>query len=194
MIRLNQLAAEVGSRVVELYPDAERIDQAALLELSVDLLCPCARHDRVHSNNADRIKARIICPGANNPVTPEAERILFERGVLCLPFFVVNCGGTLGSTMEFASVSKQRIDLFIERHIGARIAWLLKEAAGKGVLPSEIALPLALRRFSEVRKNASHPTLIGQLFNIALEAYRRGYIPGPLVAPLSVKYFRKSLA
>jgi len=190
---LTQLSAKVGKRAIDTYADAEKIDRDSLFELPVSLLCPCARHDRVHIGNADRIAAQIVCSGANNPITPEAERILFDRGIVCLPFFVTNCGGTLGSTMEFASVRKKTIESFIECHIGARIEWLLNEAARQGVMPSEIAKPLALRRFDEVQRRASTPTPYGRLFGVALELYRRGWIPGPAVAPLSLQYFKRSL-
>jgi glutamate dehydrogenase (NAD(P)+) len=192
--RLQELAAVARSAVVERYPDAECIDRAALLELPVDILCPCARHDSLHVGNAPRIAARIICPGANNPVTPEAERVLFERGVLCLPDFVANCGGVLGGTMEFASVSRERIESFVDRHIGARIARLLGEAERRRVLPREIAVPLALRRFEEVQRSAAHPTPLARLFELGLEFYRRGWVPGPLVAALSLPYFERCLA
>jgi len=184
----------VGSVAVERYPDAERIDCAALLELEVDVLCPCARHNSLNAGNAPRVAARIICPGANNPVTPEAERILFERGVLCLPDFVTNCGGVLGGTMEFASVSPERIAAFIERHIGARITRLLDEAECRNVLPREIAVPLARRHFEEVQRGAAHPTPLARLFEVGLEFYRRGWVPGPLVAALSLPYFERCLA
>lgn len=190
---LNKLATKVGSHVVDLYTDAEIIDRAALLELPVDLLCPCARHNSLHVENASRILARIICPGANNPITPEAEQMLFEQGVLCLPDFVTNCGGVLGGTMEFASVSRKQIESFIERYIGVRIDWLLDEAARQRLLPREIAVPLALRRFERVRQNATHPTLLSRLFEAGLEFYRRGLVPEPLVASLSLPYFQRKL-
>lgn len=192
--RLKDLEAKAGSRVVDLYTEAERIDRAALLELPVDLLCPCGRHNSLHADNAHCVKARIICPGANNPVTPEAERILFERGVLCLPDFVTNSGGVLGGTMEFASVRKDRIALFVERHIGRRVAWLLGEGARQGVRSRQIAVPFALRRFDQVRRNAAHPTTLDRVFGLALELYRRGFIPRPLVAALSLPYFDKLMA
>ncbi len=191
--RLSKLAAEAGSEVVNLYTDAERIERAALLELPVDLLCPCARHHSVHMANASRVAARIICPGANNPVTPEAERVLFKRGVLCLPDFVTNSGGVLGGTMEFASVRKEKIATFLERHIGAGISRILKEAARQNVLPREIAVPLALRRFDQMRRNAAHATPLDRLFRFGLALYRRGWFPGPVVATLSLPYFEKKL-
>lgn len=192
--QLRRLAVETGSRMVELYPDAERIDRAALLELPVDLLCPCARHNSVHIGNAERVRACIICAGANNPVTPEAERILLSRGVLCLPDFITNSGGVLGGTMEFASVDRIGIGAFIESYIGPRIARLLGEADRQGVSPRDIAVPLAMRRFDQVCQNFCHSTLGGQFFEVGLELYRRGLIPGRLVASLSLPYFKRLLA
>jgi len=192
--RLIRLADEAGSQVVEVYREAEFIDREALLELPVDILCPCARWNSLHISNALRIAARIICPGANDPITPDAESTLFERGVLCLPDFVTNCGGVLGGTMEFASVSRERITTFIEHQIGERIAYLLEEAKAKCILPREVAVPLALHRFEKIQQSATHPTPLRRLFEAGLEFYRRGWIPGPLVGFLSLSYFERSLA
>ena len=193
VVQLLRLAEEVGSRVVEVYPEAERIDREKLLELPVDILCPCARWNSLTMSNVPRISARVISPGANNPITPDAELALFEREVLCLPDFVTNCGGVLGGTMEFASVSREKITAFINHHIGVRIAWLLNEAKSKHQLPREVAVPFALRRFNQVAQSAKHPTPLNRLFNLGLEFYRHGWIPGRLVAPLSLRYFEKLL-
>ena len=191
--RLIKLATEAGSQVIDLYTEAERMDRSALLELSVDMLCPCARHNSLNEDNIERVKARIISPGANNPITPEAERKLFKRGVLCLPDFVTNCGGVLGGTMEFASVPRARIESFIDHHIGARIDSLLSESASQRILPRDIAVPLALSRFGRMRRNADRPTLFNQLFQAGLELYRHGWIPGRLISFLSIPYFKKLL-
>jgi glutamate dehydrogenase (NAD(P)+) len=192
--RLVRLTDEAGSRVVEVYREAEFVDREALLELPVDILCPCARWNSLHISNAPRIAAQIICPGANDPITSEAERALFKRGVLCLPDFVTNCGGVLGGTMEFASVSRERITAFIHHQIGSRIDWLLKDARAKNVLPREVAVPLALHRFEQVRQSAINPTPLRRLFEMGLKFYRRGWIPGPLVGLLSLRYFERTLA
>ena len=194
MDRLTRLAGELGSRVVEAYREAEFIDRETLLELPVDILCPCARWNSIHSGNASRISTRIICPGANNPVTPDAERTLSEQGVLCLPDFVTNCGGVLGGTMEFASVSRKKITAFINHHVGERIAWLLKETKAQNMLPSELAARFSLHRFEQVQQNATLPKPLHRLFEAGLELYRRGWIPGPLVGILSLHYFRRILA
>lgn len=192
--RLVRLADEEGSRVVEVYREAEVINREALLELPIDILCPCARWNSIRKDNEAHLSARIISPGANNPITPDAESALFERGVLCLPDFVTNCGGVLGGTMEFASVSRGQITTFIDRHIGTHIAWILKEANTKSISPREVAAPLALHRFEQVQQSVEHPTLLGRLFSIGLEFYRRGWIPGSLVGTLSLHYFKRTLA
>jgi glutamate dehydrogenase/leucine dehydrogenase len=191
--RLAQLAEEVGSRVVEVYGEAERIDREKLLGLPVDILCPCARWNSLTMDNVPRISARVICPGANNPITPDAEQALFERGVLCFPDFVTNCGGVLGGTMEFASVSRENITAFIRRDIGIRIASLLNEAKSKHKSPREVAVAFALRRFKHIAQSAEFPAPTDWLFHFGLEFYRRGWIPGRLVAPLSLRYFKKRL-
>ncbi|MGH7801720.1 MAG: Glu/Leu/Phe/Val family dehydrogenase [Thermodesulfobacteriota bacterium] len=193
MKQLIKLATEAGSQVIDLYTEAERIDCSSLLELPVDLLFPCARHNSINEDNSERVKARVISPGANNPITPEAERTLFKRGVLCLPDFVTNCGGVLGGTMEFASVRRGRIEAFIDRYIGARIDLLLSESASHRVLPRDIAEPYAMNRFDRMRRDADHFTLFGRLFQAGLELYRRGGIPGHVVAPLSLPYFKRLL-
>jgi glutamate dehydrogenase (NAD(P)+) len=192
--QLNQLADRVGSRVVDYYADAERISCAELLELPVDLFCPCATHHSLHADNAPRVLARIICPGANNPVTAEAEKILFERGLVYLPDFVANCGGILGSTMAFASMKREQIISTMERYLGDRVAWLLKEARLRKVSPRKIAEPFARQRFEEIQRTAAHPSLRGKLVAAGVELYTRGWVPGVLVAALAQPYFAKRLA
>ncbi|MBN1314341.1 MAG: Glu/Leu/Phe/Val dehydrogenase [Anaerolineales bacterium] len=192
--QLSLLAQQKGSQLVDFYQGAQRLDRAALLELPVDILCPCARHESINENNAERIQARIVCPGANNPVTPGAELVLFNRGVLCLPDFVTNSGGVLGGTMEFASVRKERIAEFIRDVIGGKIANILNRALEQSVHPRQIAVPLALNRFQQVQRTSNNPTALGKMFDLAMSFYRRGWIPGDLVGRLSLSYFERTLA
>lgn len=192
--RLQRLVAEMGSRAVEGYPDAERIDLAALLELPVDVLCPCARPHSLHAGNASRVAARIVAPGANDPIAPEAELELFERGVLCVPDFVANSGGVLGGTMAFAAIDRATITGFMERRVGERIGWLLDEAARWRVPARDVAVPYAQRRFDEMRERVAQPTLRGHVFAAGLEGYRRGWVPERLVAKASLPYFEQALA
>jgi glutamate dehydrogenase (NAD(P)+) len=195
--KLQSLAREAGSRVVDVYENGQRLERGALLSLPVDVLCPCARHHSIHGGNVDSVAARIICPGANSPLTAEAERLLFERGVLCLPDFVTNSGGALGAILEGASASEAQIAAFIEAHFEKRIAWLLDEAARQQALPRDVAVPLALDRFEEMGRYASRGALlaaVGQLRKLGEKLEARGWVPKRLSVPLMSAYLARSLA
>jgi glutamate dehydrogenase (NAD(P)+) len=191
LARVSRLVAAMGTRFVEAYEDAETIDRASLLELPVDVLCPCARHDTIHAGNAGRIAARLISPGANNPITPDAERILAERSIVSLPYFVSNCGGALGGTMEFAAHDRQAIASFIDRVIGGRMARLLARASQQGATLASLAERESRARFARLRQAAARATVKDRLFAAGLEAHRRGWVPTTLVRRLSLPYFER---
>jgi len=83
------------------YPGADPIDPAELLELDVDVLVPAAVENAITRKNASRIKARVICEGANGPTTPGADRILEEQGVFVIPDILANAGGVTVSYFEW---------------------------------------------------------------------------------------------
>ena len=191
--RVAALTAEAGSGAVRLYDDARQLPRAALLELPVDILCPCARFHSINEDNAGRILARAICAGANDPLSPAAERSLLARGVLCLPDFVSNCGGVLGGTMEFAALKPALIGKLIAEHIAPLAESLLQHAEQDGVTPRDLAESMALARLERVRNAVADPAPLAKLFALGLEGYRRGWLPTPLVAALAPRYFRALL-
>jgi glutamate dehydrogenase (NAD(P)+) len=80
---------------------AEAISNDDLLLLDCDLLAPCALEQVITAGNADKIKARIVCEGANGPVTPTADEILEDRGIFVLPDILANAGGVIVSYFEW---------------------------------------------------------------------------------------------
>jgi glutamate dehydrogenase (NAD(P)+) len=83
------------------FRDAQQITNEDLLLLDVELLAPCALEQVITERNADQVKATIICEGANGPITPAADAILEDRGVLILPDVLANAGGVVVSYFEW---------------------------------------------------------------------------------------------
>ena len=83
------------------YPKAEPISNKNLLELPVDILFPAALENQITADNAANIQARIVGEGANGPTTPEADAILFDKGVMVVPDVLGNAGGVTVSYFEW---------------------------------------------------------------------------------------------
>jgi glutamate dehydrogenase (NAD(P)+) len=79
----------------------EPISNDDLLLLDCDVLAPCALEQVINKSNADRIKAKLVVEGANGPVTPEADDILDQRGIVVLPDILANAGGVIVSYFEW---------------------------------------------------------------------------------------------
>ncbi|MCU7786630.1 Glu/Leu/Phe/Val dehydrogenase [Pyrobaculum sp. 3827-6] len=73
----------------------------AIFSLEVDVLIPAAIENVIRGDNVGGVKARVVVEGANGPTTPEAERVLYQRGVLVVPDILANAGGVVMSYLEW---------------------------------------------------------------------------------------------
>jgi glutamate dehydrogenase (NAD(P)+) len=83
------------------FPGAQDISNAELLTTACDILVPAALEHQITAANAKDIKARLVAEAANGPTTPDADRILHEKGVFLIPDILCNAGGVTVSYFEW---------------------------------------------------------------------------------------------
>jgi hypothetical protein len=130
----------------------------------------------------------MICAGANNPVDPEVETQLFERGIVYPPDFVTNSGGVLGGTLQFAGVSRERIVVCIDRLLRDRFGEILSNPVSCREPLRGLIEPIALTRHARVSVAAENPGATSRVFALGLAAYRRGLVPKAFVSLLAPMY------
>jgi glutamate dehydrogenase (NAD(P)+) len=101
-INITKLIAHAQeAKTVVGFRDAEPISGKEILEQPCDILLPAATENQITSHNADRIKAKIICEGANGPTTAQADQILYDKKIFIIPDILANAGGVTVSYFEW---------------------------------------------------------------------------------------------
>lgn len=142
------------------YREAEDVTNDHLLELDCEILIPAALEGQITHRNAGRIQARLIAEAANGPTTPEADVILYDRGIQVLPDIYANAGGVTVSYFEWVQALQafpwseeqvnDRLREIMQRSYGA----ILETARKHGVHMRTAALVRAIDRvanFSRMR-------------------------------------------
>jgi glutamate dehydrogenase (NAD(P)+) len=108
------------------YRSGERITNDELLELQVDLLVPAALENVITTANADRVRARVVCEGANGPITAGADEILERNGVIVVPDILANAGGVTVSYFEW--VQNRAAWYWTEQQVNERLGEIMRRS------------------------------------------------------------------
>jgi len=101
-LKISEVMAYVKeNKALKGFPGAKAISNEELLELEVDILCPCALDGVINEKNMNDIKAKIIVEGANGPTTMVADESLRAKGILVVPDILANGGGVVVSYFEW---------------------------------------------------------------------------------------------
>jgi len=139
-------------------PDVDRITNADLLALPVDILIPAALEGAIHEGNADRVRAKLVVEGANGPTTAAADRILEQKGIRVVPDILANAGGVTVSYFEW--VQDLQFYFWREEEINQRLQDLMvavfrrvwEYAAEQRIAMRLAAMSLAVKRVAEAHR------------------------------------------
>ena len=79
----------------------EHVKGEDIITAKVDVLIPAAMQNAINMDNVEGVRAKMIVEGANGPTTPEADEVLKEKGVICVPDVLANAGGVTVSYFEW---------------------------------------------------------------------------------------------
>jgi valine dehydrogenase (NAD+) len=157
--RLAGLALDEGARVLvadvddaalgrlqQLHPQVEVCPREELLAADLDVLAPCALGGTLTRDVIGRLRADVVCGGANNQLAePGLDTVLAERGILYAPEFVANAGGVIAVSDEYVGFDPERA-LARTRRIATTMTQVLARADESGVTPWAAAERLAQDR------------------------------------------------
>jgi glutamate dehydrogenase (NAD(P)+) len=118
------------------FPGATNVTNSFdALEADCDILIPAALENVINGENAPRIKAKIIGEGANGPLTPEADEILAQKGVIVIPDMYLNAGGVTVSYFEWlknlSHVRYGRMEKRFTENVNTTILKQMEQLSGK---------------------------------------------------------------
>jgi glutamate dehydrogenase (NAD(P)+) len=134
-----------GAKISQ-FTGGRRISGEELIAVDCEVWIPAARPDVIHEDNVGALSAQWVIPGANIPMTPGAEKLLHERGVVYVPDFIANAGGVICAAMEYHGATKGAAFDVIAERIRANTEAVLEDALRREVMPSQAAHDLAASR------------------------------------------------
>jgi len=131
------------------YPRGQKLSREAFVDVPCDILVPAARPDALTEANVERLSCKMVLQGANIAVTPAADRILHQRGILSVPDFVANAGGVICASVEYHGGTQRRAFEAIDEKIRENTRAVLERAKSREEMPATAALALARQRVGE---------------------------------------------
>jgi glutamate dehydrogenase (NAD(P)+) len=168
MTQLFNLRRSFGDECILKYKDAQPIDKGELFFIPVDILSPGGRPFVIHEGNAERIKGKIIASGANIPITDGALEELFQKGVMVVPDFIANSGGSTAGLSRRSGLTADQTFTAIEKVIGGNTREILETASKEKVNPTKLAKERALDKVRKAKAEKLEP----MLHEVALKKFR----------------------
>ena len=147
-------AADIDGTAIERvrseHPEVEAASADELPGLAIDVFAPCALGGAVNDQVAEELQAQVVCGAANNQLAhPGIDKLLYDRGILYAPDYVVNAGGLIQVADEIGGFSEPRARGQAD-HIFATTKLLFSRADELGIPSGQAADQYAEQRMTEV--------------------------------------------
>lgn len=140
------------------FPGSEEIPRDDVLQLKVDVLYPAALENAINETNANKINAHIVCELANGPTTPDADLILYKKGVHVIPDILASAGGVTVSYFEMVQDNysyfweEEVVHERLDRKLTKAYHTVQEAIKEKGVHPRLAAMVVGVARVAEACK------------------------------------------
>ena len=124
IVALEKHRKETGS--ITGFAGGEDMDKGEAMFLPCDVLIPAATENVITSQNADRVRCKILCEGANGPTTPLADLVLADKHVFVIPDILANAGGVTVSYFEW--VQDRQGYFWNEKLVNGRLQEIMDES------------------------------------------------------------------
>lgn len=137
------------------YRAGSILDRDDIFNVDCDIFVTCAECDLINRDTYKQIKAKYIVEGANNCITAEAEKKLFERGAIILPDFLASAGGVIGSYAEYRKMDVASAFSLIETKIKKNTQFVIEKALDADLVPRKVAIEIAQQRILDALEEKS---------------------------------------
>ena len=140
------------------FSGGDSVSNSELLVLDCEILIPAAMEGQITEDNAPDVKARIIAEAANGPTSPDADRVLYDRGIVVVPDILANAGGVTVSYFEWVQAlqafpwSEQQVNDRLREIMQRSFAEVAETARTYGVHLRTAALVRAIARVAEISR------------------------------------------
>ncbi|HEY9776472.1 MAG TPA: Glu/Leu/Phe/Val dehydrogenase [Planktothrix sp.] len=154
--RLMAYIAEMGR--VDGFTGCKSITNTQLLELPCDVLVPAALGGQITVSNVENLKCKIVVEGANGPTSPEADKILHDKGVIVMPDILANAGGVTVSYFEWVQGmmhlfwSEEEVNRRLEEIMGRACTQVFEMSTKSGLRPRMAALRIGVSKIAEAKR------------------------------------------
>jgi glutamate dehydrogenase/leucine dehydrogenase len=134
------------------HVDANLLPREGFFSIESDVLIPGTRTLTIDDKTAERIKAKIVCPISNAPVTLEGEKILARRGIVSVPDIISNTGGIIASFAQHLGADKTQTEQIISEVITRNLQSVFLNLPS-GEIPKKVAVAIATDRLWKIKRS-----------------------------------------